>query len=253
MTSLVSDSPLTLVTGASSGIGREIAQRLSQTRDVILHGRNRQRLQETASLCAPGNHVFWEYDLNEVEGIRNSLTALCNLTGRPIHEFVHSAGIPSVGAVRLMTVSQILRTLNINTVSALEISACLLRKSINEAKIERIVFISSIWGQYGSAGHALYSASKGALDAAMKSMAVELAPKVRVNSLSLGAIRTQMSTAALLNPDIRAHAELNYPLGIGTTSDAAATCEFMLSDKARWMTGQVLVLDGGRTAHMSNQ
>ena len=248
----MSNAPLTLVTGASSGIGREIAVRLSASRSVLLHGRDQSRLEKTLSLCSPGNHSLWSFDLEKVADIRPSLTTFCGTNELSVSEFVHCAGVPSVSAARMMSAAQIQKVFNINTVSALEICATLLRKN-NHGALKNIVFISSIWGSFGSIGHTVYSATKGALDAAMRSLAVELAPSVRVNSLSLGAVDTPMANAALSNPEIRAHNEKNYPLGIGTTDDAAAVCEFILSDAARWITGQVLVADGGRTAHMSNK
>lgn len=248
----MSNAPLTLVTGASSGIGREIAVRLSASRSVLIHGRDQSRLEETLSLCSPGNHYLWSFDLEQVADIRPSLTTFCVDNELSVSEFVHCAGVPSVSAARMMSATQIQKVFNINTISALEICATLLRKS-NHGALKNIVFVSSIWGSFGSIGHTVYSATKGALDAAMKSLAVELAPSARVNSLSLGAVDTPMAAASLSDPEIRAHTEKNYPLGIGTTEDAASVCEFILSDAARWITGQVLVADGGRTAHMSNK
>ena len=248
----MTSAPLTLVTGASSGIGQEIAIRLSASRSVLLHGRNQSRLEETLSRCSPGNHRVWNFDLEAVGDIRSSLSTLSSEYKFLVSEFVHCAGIPSVSAARMMSAIQIQRVFNINTISALEICATLLRKS-NQGALNNVLFVSSIWGTYGSVGHTVYSATKGALDSAMRSLAVELAPNTRVNSLALGAVDTPMAAAALSNPEIRAHAEKNYPLGIGTTDDAASISEFILSDAARWITGQVIVADGGRTAHMSNK
>jgi NAD(P)-dependent dehydrogenase (short-subunit alcohol dehydrogenase family) len=246
------DVPMILVTGASSGIGRQIAIELSQSRTLILHGRNQNRLEETLSLCSPGNHIVWNFDLEEVGKIRTSLGTFCARAECVVSDFVHCAGVPSVSGARLMTALEMQRVFNINTISALEICALLLKKT-NMGALRNILFISSIWGQFGSTGHTVYSASKGALDSAMRSLAVELAPNIRVNSLALGAIDTPMAVAALSNPEIRAHAEKNYPLGIGTTENIASVCEFMLSNSAKWITGQVIVVDGGRTTHMSNK
>jgi NAD(P)-dependent dehydrogenase (short-subunit alcohol dehydrogenase family) len=243
----------TLVTGSSSGIGQEIACRLSKSRQIILHGRDQHRLEKTLSLCEPGNHVIWNFDLGDVSSIRVSLTNLINQLGQPIDEFVHSAGVPSVSAMRMNTALQMQNAMNVNAISAFEICSSLLRKNINQGALRRVVFISSIWSRFGSTGHTIYSASKGALDAGMRSMAVELAPIVRVNSIALGAIETPMAVSAFADDEIREHSQKNYPLGIGTTRDAADACEFLLSDSAKWITGQTLFVDGGRTAHMSNK
>jgi NAD(P)-dependent dehydrogenase (short-subunit alcohol dehydrogenase family) len=151
------------------------------------------------------------------------------------------------------TALQMQKAMNVNAISAFEICSSLLRKNINQAALQRVVFVSSIWSRFGSTGHTIYSATKGALDAGMRSMAVELAPEVRVNSIALGAIETPMAVSALADDAIRKHSQENYPLGIGTTRDAADACEFLLSDSARWITGQTIVVDGGRTSHMSNK
>ena len=243
----------TLVTGSSSGIGQEIACRLSKSRQIVLHGRDQNRLEKTLSLCEPGNHVIWNFDLHDVSAIRGSLSELITQLGQPINEFVHSAGVPSVSAVRMNTALQMQKAMNVNAISAFEICSSLLRKNINQAALQRVVFVSSIWSRFGSTGHTIYSATKGALDAGMRSMAVELAPEVRVNSIALGAIETPMAVSALADDAIRKHSQENYPLGIGTTRDAADACEFLLSDSARWITGQTIVVDGGRTSHMSNK
>lgn len=242
----------TLVTGASSGIGRDIAIKLSASRSVLIHGRNQNRLNETLERCSGKNHRLWNFDFENVTELQSSLRELCVQNGILISEFVHCAGIPSVGGARLMSAIQTQKVFNTNTISALEICATLLKKS-NQGALKNILFISSIWGSFGSIGHTAYSASKGALDSAMRSLAVELAPSIRVNSLALGAIETPMSRDALSDPEIRAHTEKNYPLGIGNSESVASVCEFLLSDLAIWITGQVLVLDGGRTAHMSNK
>lgn len=242
----------TLITGASSGIGRQIAARLSSTRSLVIHGRNRSLLNETLSMCHPGKHKIWEFDLENVLELQAALTHFCAENGIAISEFIHCAGMPAVVGARLMSASQIQKVFNVNTISALEICATLLKKS-NQSALVNIVFLSSIWGSFGSTGHTAYSASKGALDSAMRSLAVELAPKIRVNSIALGAVDTPMATAALSDPRIRDHAERNYPLGIGSPEYVSSVCEFLLSGSAAWITGQVMVVDGGRTAHMSNR
>ena len=246
------DIACTLITGASSGIGREIAIKLSATRSVVIHGRNQSRLDETLSMCRPGNHKVWKFDLENVVALKSSLNEVCGEKGFVVSEFIHCAGIPAVGGARLMSAAQIQKVFSVNTISALEICSTLLKKN-NQSALKSIVFLSSIWGSFGSIGHTAYSASKGALDSAMRSLAVELAPTIRVNSLALGAIDTPMANVSLSDPVIRAHAEKNYPLGIGSTENVASVCEFLLSDSAKWITGQVLFVDGGRTAHMSNK
>ncbi len=87
----------------------------------------------------------------------------------------------------------------------------------------------------------------------MKSLSVELAPGIRVNSILPGGVRTPMSEYALNDPAIIERIKVDYPLGLGETSDIANLVEFLLSEKARWITGQQFIIDGGRTANMSQK
>ena len=241
-----------LITGASSGIGRDIAVRMSKTHSVVLHGRDQSRLEATLALCNEGKHRLWQFDLADVAGIKASLGSVVGPDGVRISKFVHSAGVAHVSSARLLKADAALHSLNVNALSAMEIVSLLLRKPINDGRLRSVVFLSSIWGHFGAAGHVAYSASKGALDAAMRTYAVELAPLVRFNSIALGAVDTPMAQASLADAGIHAKLERAYPLGLGEPSDAAAACAFLLSDEARWITGQVMFVDGGRTAQMSS-
>ena len=113
--------------------------------------------------------------------------------------------------------------------------------------------MSSIWSKFGARGYSLYCASKGALDSAMRALAIELAPIVRVNSVLLGAINTPMSEKSFSDAEIMQNINNQYPLGVGHTNDAACMVEFLLSSDSRWMTGQQIVLDGGRSINMSSK
>ena len=85
----------------------------------------------------------------------------------------------------------------------------------------------------------------------MKALAVELAPGIRVNSILPGGIRTHMTTEIFNDPDMVAKFNRDYPLGIGEPSDITNMVEFLMSDKSRWITGQQLVVDGGRTSNIT--
>jgi NAD(P)-dependent dehydrogenase (short-subunit alcohol dehydrogenase family) len=114
-----------------------------------------------------------------------------------------------------------------------------------------IVYISSIMGQVGAPGLAAYSLSKGALDAMARSLALELAPRnIRVNCVAPAMVLTPMFEAAARHwtSEQKAKAETSHPLGFGTPDDVANSVAFLLADTARWITGSVLVVDGGYTA-----
>jgi NAD(P)-dependent dehydrogenase (short-subunit alcohol dehydrogenase family) len=242
----------TLITGASSGIGRATAVRLSAERALILHGRNRERLEETRLLStAPERHVIWCLDLNDVSSIAASLTAL--LAERTVDAFVHCAGGVAVLPVRGTDHKVAQTMMDVNFLSAVEIVNVLLKKKINRSQLANIVFISSIFSRFGARGHSAYCASKAALDGWMRALAVELAPAIRVNSILPGAMKTGMSQDAFADPEIVEKFRRDYPMGIGDPSDIANAVEFLLSSNARWLTGQQITVDGGRTVNMSQK
>jgi NAD(P)-dependent dehydrogenase (short-subunit alcohol dehydrogenase family) len=242
----------TLVTGASSGIGREAAIRLSASRKLILHGRDAARLEETRRLCHdPGRHILWNLELREVDRIGDSLAALFEQNQLAVASFVHCAGTLKLLPLRSVEPAVARETMDVNFLSAVEIVRQLIRKKINEKQLSGIVFVSSTASQFGARGFNLYCASKGALDAFMRALAVELAPGVRVNSVLPGAVRSAMTESMFNDPAMLQSFQAQYPLGTGQPSDIVSAIEFLLSDNARWITGQQLVVDGGRTVNIT--
>lgn len=241
-----------LITGASSGIGRAISVVLSSSYNLVLHGRDIERLEETRSSCNPDHqYLIWSYDLKVLDGLAESLTDLLHTHDIHIEHYVHSAGMVTVLPIRAMTYPLAQESMNVNMLSAMEIASTLMKKKVNQQQLRAMVFISSIWSRFGARGYSSYCASKGALDGLTKALAVELAPEVRVNSILPGAIPTSMAEQGFADPEIMARLQQDYPLGTGDPSDIAYLVEFLLSAKARWITGQQLTVDGGRTVNMS--
>ena len=119
----------TLVTGASSGIGRAAAVRLSAGRKLILHGRSEARLNETRGMCChPNHHVVWSFDLKSVDQVEASLTLLLAEDGRAVEAFVHCAGMVTVLPSRSTDYQSALETMNVNFFAAAEIVRLLLKK-----------------------------------------------------------------------------------------------------------------------------
>lgn len=242
----------TLITGASSGIGRETACRLASSRRLILVGRNADQLLKTKELCGQSDsHLTLPLDLSRPEQIAEQATGFIKSHSLAIDSFVHSAGNLTVQPLRTTSLAASQTMMNVNFFSAVELTKLLTSQRTNGQALRAIVFVSSIASQYGAKGHALYCASKGALDALMRSLAVELAPRVRVNSVLPGAIKTAMTADIFANEEVAARLAKQYPLGIGEPSDIAAAIEFLLSDQARWVTGQQFIVDGGRTADIT--
>lgn len=242
----------TLVTGASSGIGRETAIMLSKAGALVLNGRDTATLNKTRHLCLnPELHLLWPFDLNDVDGIETSLCHFLTKNEVRIVQFVHCAGSLKVVPLRLLERMSAVDTINVCLMSAIEISRLLVRRKVNEKALRCIVFVSSTASKFGARGFSIYCAAKGALDAYMRALAVELAPNVRVNSVLPGAVLTAMTEQIFADSEMTSRMAADYPLGLGQRGDIASAICFLLSDSSRWITGHQLVVDGGRTANIS--
>jgi NAD(P)-dependent dehydrogenase (short-subunit alcohol dehydrogenase family) len=243
---------VTLISGASSGLGRAIAVRLSESRRLILSGRDQARLEATRAECQrPDEHVLLPLRLEDVGGIAVPLTDCIASNKLSVASFVHSAGVLHIMRMRSLDMTAAQDTMNVNFFSAAEITRLLLRKNVNGGALKSVVYISSTASEFGARGFNMYCASKGALDALMRSLAVELGPAVRLNSVLPGAVETKMTGSMFSDAEIRSRIEKDYPLGTGQPEDIADAVEFLLSDRARWITGQSLIVDGGRTVNIS--
>lgn len=241
-----------LLTGASSGIGRDMAISLSRHRRLILNGRDTDRLEETRALChAPDQHICWPFDLVDVDALDAALPALLVSHDVRVSAFVHCAALLKVLPLRSITIAHAQAVMNANTLSAMEITRLLMRKNVNHKALTNIVFISTIASQFGARGFTAYCASKAGLDGLMKALAVELAPDVRVNSVLPGGVRTPMTEEMYADPDTAHRLTRDYPLGVGLPADIGDAVGFLLSDQARWITGHQMVVDGGRSANIS--
>jgi NAD(P)-dependent dehydrogenase (short-subunit alcohol dehydrogenase family) len=241
-----------LITGASSGIGRNLAINLSQSYNCILHGRNQERLRETKSLCSSlTEQLILELDLVKTEEIEKVVSAFILENNIEITHFVHCAGFLKLLPLKMLNLEIINSTFSTNVISAILLTKVLIQKKTNNSALKNVVFISSNISNFGAKAFSAYAASKGALDSLMRCMAVELAPKVRVNSVLPGAVQTEMTGNIFENKELIDRMEQTYPLGIGKPQDIFDMVEFLLSEKSRWITGQQFTVDGGRTINIS--
>jgi NAD(P)-dependent dehydrogenase (short-subunit alcohol dehydrogenase family) len=241
-----------LITGASSGLGQNAAIKLSENYNLILNGRNPEKLDKTFKLCnADRKHLIWNYDLNEVENLENNLNNFIADNNIEISVFIHFAGILKLLPITGFSLKNIQDSVNTNFISATLIIKSLLNRKVYKNNLSNIVLISSIASLRGAKAFSIYSASKGALDSMMRSLAVELAPQVRVNSILPGGVRTEMTEKIYRDSELIKRMEKDYPLGYGEPDDIYEMINFLISDKARWITGQQFVIDGGRIVNIT--
>ena len=240
-----------LVTGASSGIGRTTSALLSQLgARVLLVGRNEERLAETASQLAGEGHRVEPFDLNHVDDIPQWLKGLSSETG-VLHGLVHCAGVHITRPLRFLCDADVDGVMRINLNAAIGLAKGFRQKGVCQSG-GSIVLLSSVMALVGQPGVAAYAASKGAIAAVTKSLALELArDEVRINCIAAAQVETEMTEAMnqSLSPEQVAAIRAMHPLGIGTALDVAHAVAFLLADTARWITGTTLVVDGGYTAH----
>lgn len=227
-----------LVTGASSGLGQQIAISCSRMgAQLVITGRNEARLQATFAELDGAGHLPVCADLT----VATELDAL--VAGMPaLHGVVHAAGVQRLSPVKMLSEKLLREVLDINFVAPVMLTQRLLYRSTLVAG-SSIVFITSISAIAGTAGVGPYAASKAALHGMMRCLALEQAKRrMRVNCLVPSAVETPLWDDRLLAQAAR------HPLGVGTPGDVANATIYLLADASRWITGTELVMDGGAVA-----
>ncbi|HEV7179596.1 MAG TPA: SDR family NAD(P)-dependent oxidoreductase [Candidatus Baltobacteraceae bacterium] len=237
-----------LVTGASRGIGRAIAAEMCKGgADVVLVGRDRDSLEETARACVAARtgaiaHVIVA-DVADQPAMDATVSETLERFGR-LDFAIANAG-QSIDSLLMRLKPEVLdQMLSVNLKSAFYLCAAATRPMMKQ-RAGAIVLVSSIVGLTGNAGQAAYAASKAGLLALAKSLAKELGSRnIRVNAVAPGLIETAMTGKM---PDAAKDALVKQAaLGrAGTPEDVSGVVAFLCSDAAAYMTGQTLVVDGG--------
>ena len=240
-----------LVTGASSGIGAQCAIDCSRMgAKVILVARNEERLKQTLVRMEGDGHIVLPFDLSSSDGLKETVKEVVGQVGK-INGVVNCAGISSVTPLKLVTDDLLDQFFRTNVYAAINLSKEVTRAGNYDKEGGcSIIFLASIMGLCGEKCKTMYSATKGALIAAARSMACELAKnRVRVNVVSPGAIETPINAKLphMADPVLRRELEAKHLLGLGECSDISHACIYLLSDAAKWVTGQNLIVDGGYT------
>jgi NAD(P)-dependent dehydrogenase (short-subunit alcohol dehydrogenase family) len=237
-----------LVTGASSGIGRETAILLSSLNaTLVLTGRDRARLDATLNALAGSGHRAETFDLNAIDAIPQWVRSLAEQTG-PFRGLVHAAGRQWAMPVRMAKAQMLEELFRANVHSAVMLVRGFCQKECHRPG-GSIVFLSSVMGTtVGRQDLSAYSASKAALSGLARSLALELArERIRVNCVAPAFVRTEMLDRVRdsLPPELFENLEKAHPLGFGTPRDVANAVAFLLAETGRWITGTTFIVDGG--------
>lgn len=233
-----------LVTGASSGLGRQTAITASHMgATVVITGRNEARLQETFNLLQGQGHAKYIADLTNQDDINKLVATLPILNG-----IVYSTGISDLSPARFITADTIEKTFSISFNASVLLTAALLGKKRIAKHNGSLVFISSISTRYPFVGGAMYISAKAAIEAYARVLALELAPRgIRVNCVAPAFVKTPMldQTAQNYSKEAVDLIEARQILGLGEPEDVANTIVYYLSDAAKWVSATNLILGGG--------
>jgi 3-oxoacyl-[acyl-carrier protein] reductase len=235
-----------IVTGASRGIGLGIARRIvAEGGRVTITARGAEALETAVkelggpdvALGVPGKADDPEHRARAVEATVETFGGLDVL--------VNNTGIsPVAGPVTSADTSAVLKTFGVNVAAALAWVEQARRAGLGDRPGAAVVNIASVAGLRPSPPIGIYGASKAALIHVTAELALELAPRIRVNAVAPAVVKTVFATT--LYEGREAEVAATYPLGrLGVPEDVASVVAFLASDDAGWMTGQTLVVDGG--------
>lgn len=241
-----------LVTGASSGIGKQTAIFFSQQgAQVVVTGRNEKRLSDTFKSLEGKGHLSIVASLDTADEIESLIKKTIDSTG-PLDGLVHCAGVQKTLPLRVLKEEHFDEIFNSNVKSAQFLAKSFNRKGRFNPEGSSLVFLSSVAATCGEPAISTYAASKAALQGLSKSLALELARlKIRVNCIAPGVVLTEMAEGLFekLTTDQYSAISDKHPLGLGKTDDVAKGAAFLTSDMSSWITGTTLYIDGGYSAH----
>lgn len=243
----MSDRKVAIITGASRGIGRAAAIRLARMgMDIVFtYNSGVSAAEDTKALCvAEGAKVLAvQADVSKSENCDQLIEQAMEFGGR-IDVLVNNAGITRDALAIRMTDEQFDQVIDTNLKGAFYMMRAV-SKQMMKQRSGRIINISSVVGVMGNAGQMNYAASKAGVIGMTKTLARELASrKVTVNAIAPGMIETDMTGA--MTDKAKEAMKATIPLGeMGKPEDIAGAIEFLASEASRYITGQVLCVDGG--------
>jgi 3-oxoacyl-[acyl-carrier protein] reductase len=234
-------SKLVLIVGASSGIGKSIAELLVKDMTVVAVARRKDRLDNLRRLGV----ITKQFDVTDFDEIQPFVKQISKEHGK-ISSLIYAAGVQDISTIKSIQISKAKEMFDVNFFGAMWFAKAFSNKLIRSKSNPSIIFISSIAGDHPETGILNYSASKAALNNLTKGLAKEIAP-VRVNAIAPGFLRTEMTEKFqdIYNEDFIRNMEKSLPLGLGDVEDIAQLARYLLSEESKYITGNILKLDGG--------
>lgn len=240
------ENTVAIVTGASRGIGLGIAQRLvDEGAKVAITARGQEALDAAVETLGGPEHAIAVAGKADQPDHQDEVIAKVTETFGPVDILVNNTGInPVYGPMIDLDLGAARKVVEVNDLSALSWTQKVYRASFAE-RGGRVLNVASVAGLGQPENIGFYGSSKAMLIHITRQLAMELGPDVRVNAVAPAVVKTKFAEALYAKDEERVAA--GYPMKrLGTPEDIAAASAFLLSEEASWITGQVLVLDGGK-------
>lgn len=229
-----------VVTGASSGMGRQIALELAEAGAIVLAIARGQRELENLKKQYSDRIMLGAVDVTDSDAIEESIKSFVETYGK-LNGCIHAAGIVEFTPLKTYDELVAKKIMDVSFWAGIKIVQISMKNKYASIGSSAVLF-SSVSGNKGEKGMFAYSGAKAALKVSIKSLANELATKKhRINTISPGFVETNMTNQTIVSDEsLKEHL-----LGIGAVTDVSGVVLFLLSDRASWITGTDIIVDGG--------
>lgn len=233
-----------IIAGASSGIGKQVATELAESGAVILAlARNEDRLKALKD-SNPDNIITASVDVRDYAGVESAIKSFVDDYGK-INGAAYIAGTLIITPLKTYSEEEAKELVDVNFWSGIKFVQLCTKKKVSEQG-SSFIFISSVCAYKGEAAQFALNASKASLQVAARTIAKEIYKQGhRINTISPGLIMTELTKDDFGQKGISEGTIDKHLLGLGKVEDISGFALYLLSDRARWMTGQDFVVDGG--------